>query len=154
MAPDGVVEAVDIAGNGLRGFVAGVEDCSPDELGFDGLEERLDHGIIVAISLSRHRDTDAVAAQLGLVFHRAVLGGFNGRRNGLLVDRGEVLIKCFGGCFPAQRLAGSAIERCGNSREGVGTMRTEAGALGEVLAQQPVGVFIGAALPGACGSQK
>lgn len=39
MAPDGVVEAVDVAGNGLRGFVAGVEDCSPDELGSDGLED-------------------------------------------------------------------------------------------------------------------
>ena len=52
MAPDGVVEAVDIAGNGLRGLGAGVEDGSPDEFGFDRLEERLDHGVIVAISFA------------------------------------------------------------------------------------------------------
>jgi hypothetical protein len=43
MARDGVVESVDIASNGLRGFVAGVEDCPPNELGFDGLEERLEN---------------------------------------------------------------------------------------------------------------
>ena len=32
MAPDGVVEAVDIAGNGLRGLVTAIEDGAPDEL--------------------------------------------------------------------------------------------------------------------------
>lgn len=31
VAPD-VVEAVDIAGNGLRGLVTGIEDVAPDEL--------------------------------------------------------------------------------------------------------------------------
>ena len=42
MAPDRVVEAVDITGNGLGGFGAGVEDSAPDKLGFNRLEERLD----------------------------------------------------------------------------------------------------------------
>jgi hypothetical protein len=37
MAPDGIVEPVDIAANGLVGFLAGVEDGPPDELGFQGL---------------------------------------------------------------------------------------------------------------------
>lgn len=32
MVPDGIVKAVDIAGNALRGFGASVEDGSPDEL--------------------------------------------------------------------------------------------------------------------------
>ena len=62
VAPHGVVEAVDIAGNGLPGLGAGVEDGAPDELGFDRLEERLDHGVIEAVALARHGDRDAVAA--------------------------------------------------------------------------------------------
>ena len=60
MAPDEIVEAVDVAANGLVGFLAGVEDGAPDELGFEGLEERLHHGVVVAISLAGHRDQDAV----------------------------------------------------------------------------------------------
>lgn len=51
MAPYGVVEAIDIAGNGLAGLGAGVEDGAPDEFGFDGLEEGFDHSVVVAISL-------------------------------------------------------------------------------------------------------
>src|SRR6266478_9008616 len=31
-------------------------DGPPDELGFQGLEERLHHGVVVAISLAAHRD--------------------------------------------------------------------------------------------------
>lgn len=73
MAPDRVVEAVDIAGNSLLGLGVGVEDGAPYELGFDRLKERLDHGVVEAVSLARHGDTDAVAAQFGLVVHRAVL---------------------------------------------------------------------------------
>jgi len=34
MAPEGIVEPVDVAANSLVGFVAGVEDGPPDELGF------------------------------------------------------------------------------------------------------------------------
>jgi hypothetical protein len=40
MAPDGIVEPVDVAANGLVGFLAGVEDSPPDELGFQCLKER------------------------------------------------------------------------------------------------------------------
>src|SRR6187431_704479 len=71
MAPDGIVEPVDVAANGLVGFVAGVEDGPPDELGFQGLEERLDHGVVVAIPLAGHRDQDAVLVELGLIIDRA-----------------------------------------------------------------------------------
>lgn len=53
------------------------KDGTPQVLGFDGLEERLDHSVIVAISLSRHGDADAVATQLGLVIQGTILGGFN-----------------------------------------------------------------------------
>src|SRR6266568_1776718 len=73
MAPDGIVEPVDVAANGVVGFLAGVEDGPPDELGFQGLKERLHHGVVVAISLAGHRDQDAVLAELGLIVDRAIL---------------------------------------------------------------------------------
>jgi len=52
VSPDGFVEPVAIAGNGTLGFVAGLEDGPPDKLGFQGLEERLDHGVVVAVALA------------------------------------------------------------------------------------------------------
>ena len=76
MAPDGIVEPVDIAANSLVGLLAGVEDSPPgppDELGFQGLEERLDHGVVVAIPLAGHRKQDAVLLELGLIIDRAIL---------------------------------------------------------------------------------
>ena len=77
MAPDGIVEPVDVAADGLGGFLASVKNGPPDELGFQGLEERLDHGVVVAISLAGHRDQDAVLAELGLIVDRAILLEFN-----------------------------------------------------------------------------
>ena len=73
MAPDGILEPVDVAANGLVGLLASVKDGPPDELGFQGLEERLHHGVVVAISLARHRDQNAVLAELGLIVDRAIL---------------------------------------------------------------------------------
>ena len=46
---------------------------APDEFGLEGLEERLDHGVVEAVSLARHRDRDAVLSQLSLVLDGAVL---------------------------------------------------------------------------------
>ena len=45
MLLDEVVEAIDVASNGLLGCGAGVEDGAPDQLGFQRFEERLDHGV-------------------------------------------------------------------------------------------------------------
>src|SRR3954453_357367 len=73
MAPEGIVEPVDIAANGPVRLLAGVEDGPPDELGFQGLEERLDHGVVIAIPLAGHRDQDAVLLELGLIIDRAIL---------------------------------------------------------------------------------
>lgn len=73
MSPDGIVETVDVSGNGLGGFGSCIEDGAPDEFGFQGLEEGLDHGIIVAVSLAGHRNQDAMALQFGLVIHSAIL---------------------------------------------------------------------------------
>ncbi len=52
MAPDRVVEAVDISTDRGGRLGPGLEDGAPDEFGFQGLEEALDHGIIVAVSLA------------------------------------------------------------------------------------------------------
>src|SRR5215212_7862354 len=74
MAPDGIVKPVDIAANSLVCLLAGVEDGPPDELGFQGLEERLYHGVVIAVPLAGHRDQDAVLVELGLIIDRAILG--------------------------------------------------------------------------------
>ena len=60
-----------------------------------------------------------------------------------------MLVEGFGGCLPAEGLAGSAVERGGDGFELVAVPAGEVGALREVLAQQAVGVLVGAALPGA-----
>src|ERR1700722_10171832 len=76
MAADGIVEAVDVTADCARGFDPALEEGAPDEFGLEGLEERLDHGVVEAVSLARHRDRDAVLSQLSLVLDGAVLGGF------------------------------------------------------------------------------
>src|SRR4051794_18328765 len=53
MAPEGIVEPVDVAANGPVGLLAGVEDGPPDELGFQGLEEPFPHGVVIAVPLAR-----------------------------------------------------------------------------------------------------
>lgn len=70
-----------------------------------------------------------------------------GRRNALFVDLREPSVKCLGRRSPVQRLARSAIECCGNGSKGIGAMCAEIGAFGKVLAQQPIGILVGAALP-------
>ena len=97
MAPEGIVEPVDVAANSLVGLVAGVEDGPPDELGFQGLEKRLDHGVVVAIPLAGHRKQDAVLVELGLIVDRAILAAANngsallpdGAWSGLCAERQE-----------------------------------------------------------------
>jgi len=54
-----------------------------------------------------------------------------------------------------EALAGAVVELVGDGVELSFGDRAEVDALGEVLAQEPVGVLVGAALPGrVCGSQK
>ena len=68
--------------------------------------------------------------------------------------REEVLVEGFGGGLVAERLAGAAVERGGDGLDLFCAPAGEVGALGEVLAQQPVGVLVAGALPGLCGSAK
>ena len=53
------------------------------------------------------------------------------------------------GVRQSERLARAAVERVGDGGQVVGAVAREVGALGEVLPEQPVGVLVGAALPGA-----
>ena len=73
VAPQGIVEAVDVAGQVVSRLGPGQEHGAPHEFALQGLEERLDHRVVVAVPLAGHRDQGAVTPQLGLVLDRAVL---------------------------------------------------------------------------------
>jgi len=59
MAPDRVVEAIDVTADGVLGRGSDAEDGAPDELGFQRFEERPGHRIVVTIAFAGHRDLDA-----------------------------------------------------------------------------------------------
>ena len=61
--------------------------------------------------------------------------------------RSEVLVEGFGWCAPAECLSWSAVERGSDGVEVIGGVSGEVCAFREVLAEQAVGVLIGAALP-------
>ena len=62
-----------------------------------------------------------------------------------------MLVEGFGGGLPVEGLSGPAVECCGDRVEVASGVSGEVCAFGEVLAQQAVGVLVGAALPGAVG---
>src|SRR2546421_105075 len=72
--------------------------------------------------------------------------GCCGRRSG---RSAEVLGEHLSGCPPSECLAWSTVQRRRDGCEVLGTVAGEVCASGEVLAQQPVGVLVGGALPGA-----
>src|SRR6266540_2029292 len=63
----------------------------------------------------------------------------------------QVIVEGFSGCAPAEGLAGAGVECERDGGQLVGAVSAEVGAAGEVLAEQAVGVFVRAALPGAVG---
>src|SRR3954471_19440090 len=75
----------------------------------------------------------------------------SGRRNTAYVGCSEELVQSLGRCSPAQGLSRPAVEGDRHSGEVLGAVHAEVGALWKVLAQQPVGVLVRAALPGAVG---
>ena len=76
MAPDGIVESVDVAPDRVLGFSPALEDGAPDQFGFQGLEEGLDNSVVITVPFAGHRDLDGMLSQRGLIGERAVLGGF------------------------------------------------------------------------------
>src|SRR3954452_5816496 len=75
----------------------------------------------------------------------------SGCRNTAYVTGLEELVQSLGRCPPAKGLSRPAVEGDRHGREVVDAVHAEVGALREVLPQQPVGVLIRAALPGAVG---
>ena len=73
MTPDRIVEAIDVTADCRLGLGSRLEDGAPDQFGFQGLEEGLDHRVVEAVSFPGHRDLDAMFLQLGLVGCGAVL---------------------------------------------------------------------------------
>src|SRR4051794_38014424 len=61
----------------------------------------------------------------------------------------EELVQSLGRCSPAQGLSRPAVEGDRHGCQVLGAVPAEVGALWKVLAQQPVGVLVRAALPGA-----
>ena len=59
-----------------------------------------------------------------------------------------MLVEGFGGGTPAQRLPGTGVEGEGDRVKVLAAVAVQVGAFREVLAQQSVGVLVGAALPG------
>src|SRR3954447_7396936 len=59
----------------------------------------------------------------------------------------QVLAEYLGGCLPTEGLSRSPVQRRRDSCQLLGAVAGEVGASGEVLAQQPVGVLVRAALP-------
>src|SRR4051794_8829553 len=75
----------------------------------------------------------------------------SGRRNTAYVSCSEELVQSLGRCSPAQGLSRPAVEGHRHGCQVLGAVHAEVGALWKVLAQQPVGVLVRAALPGAVG---
>src|SRR4051794_31315737 len=75
----------------------------------------------------------------------------SGCRNTAYVTGLEELVQSLGRCPPAKGLSRPAVEGDRHGRKIVRAVRAEVGALWKVLAQQPIGVLVRAALPGALG---
>ena len=71
--PDRIVEPVDVSSHRVLGLAAGLPGDRPDQLGLDGLEERLDHSVVVAVALSTHRDQQVMFSQHRLIVDGAIL---------------------------------------------------------------------------------
>src|SRR5271166_5190274 len=98
---------------------------------------------------SRPSTTDgpSIAAASYTIATGAAKADSIGRRNTVLPSRYKQVVKGLCGRIPIKRLAGPGVEGGRYGGNVLGAVRAEIGAFGEVLAQQPVGVLVGAALP-------
>lgn len=58
----GIVKAIDVTGQRDGGLGSRLERGAPDQLALQRLEERLDHRVVITISLAGHRDHDAMSS--------------------------------------------------------------------------------------------
>ena len=69
----GIMKAVDVFKDRHLSLPPGFPRPPPDQLGLDGLEERLDGGIVITIALAAHGHSKTTRAQDHLVVMRTVL---------------------------------------------------------------------------------
>lgn len=69
----GIIEPVDVLEEGIADVLARCPSVPPDQFGFEGFEEGLDGGIIIAVSLTAHRHLEAQIAQPLLIIVGTVL---------------------------------------------------------------------------------
>ena len=67
MSPPLIIGSVDILEYSPFGLASCFPMVAPDQLSFDGFEERLNHRIVITISLAVHRDLEAVLGQALLI---------------------------------------------------------------------------------------
>jgi hypothetical protein len=72
-----------------------------------------------------------------------------GRRNTFNYILFEQLVESFGGSSPAEDFAGSCVQSMRDRAQLIDTVLAEIRALGKVLSQQAVGIFVAPPLPGA-----
>lgn len=73
VAPDGIIEAVDIMSNGGCGLAARLLACPPYQFGFNGLEHGFHHRIIMAIAFAAHGDGASMVSPELLVVAGTIL---------------------------------------------------------------------------------
>ena len=84
MASARIVEPVYVLEDCYLRLAPRLPSMSPDEFSFYGFEERLDGGIIIAISFARHRYLEPVLAQDFLIVVRTILAATIGMMNAAL----------------------------------------------------------------------
>jgi len=85
-----IVEVVDVSANGNLGVASCLETGSPDPLRIDGFESRLDHRVVVAISLAAHGWDHAGPLEEPLIVVGTVLAG----AIGVIEEAGQGLSCC------------------------------------------------------------
>src|SRR5664279_6644992 len=73
MPAHGIIEPVDISGDGIFGLKAWLEAGAPDQFRFDRFEQSFHHGIVITIALATHRNDETVPVEDSLVIIGAIL---------------------------------------------------------------------------------
>jgi hypothetical protein len=73
MPTAGVIEAVDVLEDGGFGLTTGLPCGPPDQFGLDRIEEGLNGGVIVAVTLAAHRHLEPMLAQDLLIVMRTIV---------------------------------------------------------------------------------
>lgn len=88
-------------------------------------EERLDHGVVMAVAFAGHRDLDAALGEFGLVIARAILATLVGMvdQTGLRLPHGEGFAECFESQLLVQAIADGPPDDAGCANRSMTTAR-------------------------------